>query len=109
MTTAHQHEATLEDALDFINTLHIEEDAPDHLAELGAGTEWLAQRGLLHERRDGRLPGVDDEGTNTRIRGCRSEERRVGKEWRCGWGQEDVRKKKVQNDRPESSKTSSIE
>ena len=71
MTTAHQHEATLEDALDFINTLHIEEDAPDHLAELGAGTEWLAQRGLLHERRDGRLPGVDDEGTNTRIRGCR--------------------------------------
>ena len=71
MTTAHQHEATLEDALDFINTLHIEEDAPDHLAELGAGTEWLAQRGLLHERRDGRLPGVDAEGTNTRIRGCR--------------------------------------
>jgi predicted RNA-binding Zn ribbon-like protein len=71
MTTAHQHEATLEDALDFINTLHIEEDAHDHLAELGAGSEWLAQRGLLHQRRDGRLPGVDDEGTNARIRGCR--------------------------------------
>src|SRR2546422_11615305 len=75
MTTAHQHEATLEDALDFINTLHIEEDAPDHLAELGAGTEWLAQRGLLPERRDGRVPRGDGEGTNTRVRGCRGARR----------------------------------
>src|SRR2546422_8432030 len=75
MTTAHQHEATLEDALDFINTLHIEEDAPDHLAELGAGTEWLAPRGPPHERRDGRVPGGDHEGTNTRVWGCRDAER----------------------------------
>jgi predicted RNA-binding Zn ribbon-like protein len=71
MTTAHQHEATLDDALDFINTLHIEEDAHDDLAELRAGTEWLAQRGLLHQRRDGRLLGAEDQGINERIRSCR--------------------------------------
>src|SRR5262249_59081580 len=46
------------------------------------------------DRRVGaRWPRWSDTGTAPRDRGIRSEERRVGKEWKCRWSQDDVKKK----------------
>ena len=63
MRLDHGHEATLDDALDFINTLHFESDehavgTHDHLGELGAGVEWLAERGLVHRPRHDDVPAA---------------------------------------------------
>src|SRR5206468_7360459 len=57
--------------------------------------ELLVQRLLLDVRQDGDAPaqaglavlGLQGRGREVAV-GVRSEERRVGKEWRCGWGRD---------------------
>lgn len=45
----HGHQATLEDGLDFVNTLERERGrSADHLASIGAALEWLREHDLLH-------------------------------------------------------------
>mgnify|MGYP006179174965 CR=1 FL=1 len=50
METMHSHAASLEDALDFVNTRELDRDGyTDHLPDMAAALEWLEGRGLLHE------------------------------------------------------------
>jgi predicted RNA-binding Zn ribbon-like protein len=45
----HGHLASLEDALDFVNTLEYEKGQPhDHLADIATAVPWLQQHELLH-------------------------------------------------------------
>jgi predicted RNA-binding Zn ribbon-like protein len=76
MRLDHGHEATLDDSLDFINTLHFESDevgsgTHDHLGQPGAGVEWLAQRGLVHRPRHGDEPSAEDARARAKIGRCR--------------------------------------
>ncbi len=62
----HGHQATLEDGLDFVNTLERERGrSEDHLASIEAALEWLREHDLLHvEAHDERVErfGNDEEG-----------------------------------------------
>jgi predicted RNA-binding Zn ribbon-like protein len=76
MRSAHGHDATLDDALDFINTLHFESDEHaagihDHIGALGAGVDWLAERGLVHRPRDPGDRPIDEAKAVDKIRRCR--------------------------------------
>jgi predicted RNA-binding Zn ribbon-like protein len=54
-TPGHAHEASLDDALDFVNTLEFSRDgSTEHLPTEGDALAWLAARGLLH--REGVAP-----------------------------------------------------
>jgi predicted RNA-binding Zn ribbon-like protein len=64
----HTHQATLEDTLDFINTLEFERDGPtDAIGTAPVAIEWFASRGLAHA--DANLAG--DPRTIERIRAVR--------------------------------------
>ena len=46
----HGHQATLEDGLDFVNTLeHERGHSQDHLSSMAAALDWLGQHDLMHE------------------------------------------------------------
>jgi predicted RNA-binding Zn ribbon-like protein len=48
-TDGHRHAASLDDSLDFVNTLELSDSGPiEHLPSLDAALAWLADRGLLH-------------------------------------------------------------
>ncbi len=48
-TPGHAHDASLDDTLDFINTLEFSRDgSTEHLPTEGDALDWLAARGLLH-------------------------------------------------------------
>ena len=76
MRSVHGHEATLDDALDFINTLHFESDehaagTHDQIGEVGAGVDWLAERGLAHRPRDPDDRAIDEARATEKIGRCR--------------------------------------
>jgi len=76
MRSVHGHEATLDDALDFINTLHFESDEHaagphDQIGEVGAGVDWLAKRGLAHRPRDPDDRAIDEARATEKIGRCR--------------------------------------
>jgi predicted RNA-binding Zn ribbon-like protein len=48
-SSVHEHQASLEEALDFINTRELTRDGyVDHLVDLPTALRWLAERDLLH-------------------------------------------------------------
>jgi len=63
----HGHQATLDDGLDFINTLEHERGrSVEHLASMPAALEWLKGHDLLHEEAHDQLEehfGQDEEGS----------------------------------------------
>ncbi len=70
----HHHPVDLETALDFINTLELEDGAPaDHLPTIGAALDWFASHGLIHERENqAPAPGPHAERELARVREARA-------------------------------------
>lgn len=70
----HDHAASLETALDFVNTLELERGVPtDHFRSTQDALDWLQDRGLVHASYAGETPAVlTDHRTIRRIRKTRA-------------------------------------
>ena len=68
-TDAHLHNAELDTALDFVNTLELARGKPvDHLGTTTEALDWFQERGLIH----GIPEGATDDATLRRIRRTRA-------------------------------------
>lgn len=68
----HGHQASLEDALDFVNTLHYDKGvADDHLPDVATAVPWLQRHELLHREMVDALLGEygDDPDGSARLMG----------------------------------------
>ncbi len=71
----HDHAATLETALDFVNTLELEHGVPvDHLGTTRDALDWLHDHGLVHAEgaAGATAKGAPDERTIRRVRRARA-------------------------------------